>query len=302
MPENPEPVPEVPADDDETLRAVLSELSNMGAADAVQGDELYTYFTPRVIEHTTSKGDVLAIKRISARKHLTEGDMMHYAATHGVLAPRVRGVYEIIVGDDSLARVMVSDRVPGVPLVDVWRDMTAADQAAIKDQLRAQLARMRACTEPVIGRMGGKPTRNVYDGPRGTAFGPFADEEAFDSWCLARVRRLPLVRSIWKWLLSGEREKRGVGGGGDVGAGRFVLTHGDLTPRNIIVQGNVVTGIIDWELSGFFPEYAEYAFARLCHGHEEWWIPVLEELLPACSKRRLEFTALVEDGMASALL
>ena len=300
MSENLEQVPEVLADDDETMRAVLSELGNMGPVNAVQGHELYNYFSPRVIEHTTSKGDVLAIKRISPRKHLTEGDMMHYAATHGVLAPRVRGVYEVLVGDDCLARVMVSDRVPGVPLVDVWQNMTAADQAAIKDQLRVQLARMRACTEPAIGRMGGKPTRNVYDGPRGTAFGPFADEETFDSWCLARVRSIPLVRSIWKWLLRGEREKRS--GGGDARAGRFVLTHGDLTPRNIMVLGNVVTGIIDWELSGFFPEYGECAFARLCHAHEEWWIPVLEELLPACSKRRLEFTALVEEGMASALL
>jgi hypothetical protein len=88
--------------------------------------------------------------------------------------------------------------------------------------------------------MGGKPTRNVYDGPRGTAFGPFADEEAFDSWCLARVWRPLLVRNVWKWLLSSEREKRR-----DAGAGRFVLTHGDLTPRNIMVQGNVVIGIID---------------------------------------------------------
>ncbi|KAL2139432.1 hypothetical protein VTI28DRAFT_5152 [Corynascus sepedonium] len=258
MSENPKQVPEVLADDDETMRAVLSELGNMGPANAVQGHELYK---SRVIEHTTPKGDVLALKRISPRRHLNEGDMMHYAATHGVLSPLVRGVYEVLIGDDCLARVMVSDRVPGVPLVDVWQHMTAADQAAIKDQPRVQLARMRACTEPAIGRMGGKPTRNVYDGPR--------------------------------WLLSG---------GGDAGAGRFVLTHGDLTPRNIMVLGNVVTGIIDWELSGFFPEYAEYAFARLCHAHEEWWIPVLEELLPACSKRRLEFTALVEEGMASALL
>ena len=301
MSENLEQVPKVLTDIDETLRAVLSKLGEMQSADSIQGPELSSYSSPRVVEHTTSKGDVLAIKRINRRQHLTEGDMMHYAATHGVLAPLVRGVYEVLVGDECLARVMVSDRVPGVPLVDVWQDMTAADQAAVKDQLRVQLARMRACIEPAIGRMGGKPTRNVYDGPLGTAFGPFADEEAFDSWCLARVWRIPLVRNVWKWLLSSEREKRR-GGGGDAGAGRFVLTHGDLTPRNIMVQGNVVTGIIDWELSGFFPEYAEYAFARLCHAHEEWWIPVLEELLPMCSKRRLEFTALVEEGMAKAVL
>lgn len=33
-----------------------------------------------------------------------------------------------------------------------------------------------------------------------------------------------------------------------------------------MVQRNVVTVIIDWEQSGFFPEYAECAFAMmLCH-------------------------------------
>ncbi len=305
MSENPEqaPDPKVLADNDETMRAVLTELGSMRSADAVQGHELYRYLkSPTVFEHTTSKGDVLAMKRISRRKHLTKGDMMHYAATHGVLAPRVRGVYEVLVRDLCLSRVMVIDRVPGMPLVDVWQNMTAADQAAVKDQLRVQLTRMRACAEPAIGRIGGKPTRNVYDGPLGKAFGPFADEEAFDSWCLARVRRIPLVRSIWKRLLASEREKRGGGGGdGDAGAGRFMLTHGDLTPRNIVVQGNVVRGIIDWELSGFFPEYAEYAFARMCHAHEEWWIPMLEELLPTCSKRRLGFTTLVEEGVTSGL-
>ncbi|KAK3297928.1 uncharacterized protein B0H64DRAFT_373205 [Chaetomium fimeti] len=292
MSSNPSQVPETPAaddDDDETMRTVLDELSNMTPGDAIHGHVLYSY-------HSTPR---------PPRTHLTEADMMHYAATHGVLAPRVRGVYEVIVGEYSLARIMVSDRVPGVPLVDVWRDMTTADQAAVKAQLRVQLACMRACAEPAIGRAGGMPTRNVYDGPRGTAFGPFADEEAFDDWCLARVWRIPLVRSVWRRLLRGEREKRcggGGGGGGDAGAGRFVLTHGDLTPRNIMVLGNVVTGIVDWELSGFFPEYAECAFARMCYAHEEWWIPVLEELLPACSKRRLAFTALVEDGMALAVL
>ncbi|KAK4097465.1 hypothetical protein N658DRAFT_518588 [Parathielavia hyrcaniae] len=277
------------------MRAVLSELVDIRA---VQGHVLYRFLgSGCVFEHTTSKGDVLAIKHIStAKRHLNEGDMMQYAATHSVLAPRVRGVYEVMVGGDCLSRVMVSDRVPGVPLVDVWQQMTAADQAAVKDQLRVQLVRMRACTGPAIGSMGGKPTRNVYDGPLGGTLGPFADEEAFDDWCLARV---PIVRSTFKRLLRGERKKRlGRGGGGDARAGRFVLTHGDLTPRNIMVQGNVLTGIIDSELSGFFPEYAERAFARLCHQHEEWWLPVLDELLPGCSKRRHALTALVELAFA----
>lgn len=40
-----------------------------------------------------------------------------------------------------------------------------------------------------------------------------------------------------------------------------VLTHSDLTPRNIIVQGGKVVAILDWELSGFYPAYWEYVKA-----------------------------------------
>lgn len=146
---------------------------------------------------------------------------------------------------------------------------------------------MRACTQPFIGRVGRKPTRNVYDRLVQTYCGPFPDEEAFDEWCLARLTCNPLSR--WRWRRWVERER-------PKSAGAFVLTHGDLTPRNIMVQGSVITGIVDWERSGFFPEYAEYAFAmKLCHEHEKWWLPVLREVLQPCSERRLEFTRLVED-------
>lgn len=37
----------------------------------------------------------------------------------------------------------------------------------------------------------------------------------------------------------------------------FVLTHGDLSPRNIMVDGSKVTGIVDWDNAGFYPEWAE---------------------------------------------
>ena len=39
-----------------------------------------------------------------------------------------------------------------------------------------------------------------------------------------------------------------------------VFTHGDLTPRNIIVNSaGRITGILDWENAGWYPDYWEYA-------------------------------------------
>jgi hypothetical protein len=296
------PGPEEDSDTNKLARSISKTLAGMRYLDAVSGHEIYNYFGGRIIEHTTSQGDVLAIK-VNSVTDRSEGAMMHYAATHNnIRAPRVRGIYDIITATSGtktkrLARAMVSDRVPGVPLADVWQDMSAADQGVVKEQLRKQLTCMRACTEPFIGGVGRQKVRNVYDLLGDSYCGPFDGEEAFDEWCLGKIQGGSLVRAKWRWLLRSEREKRG----GAAANSRFVLTHGDLTPRNILVQGNVVTGIIDWERSGFFPEYAEYAFAMvLCHSHEEWWIPVLKELLPACSKRRLEFTALVETGVVNS--
>lgn len=39
------------------------------------------------------------------------------------------------------------------------------------------------------------------------------------------------------------------------------MTHGDLSFRNIIVQGEMLTGIVDWETAGWYPDYWEYASA-----------------------------------------
>jgi len=36
------------------------------------------------------------------------------------------------------------------------------------------------------------------------------------------------------------------------------FTHGDLAPHNIIVKNNKIVSIVDWEYSGYFPEYWEY--------------------------------------------
>lgn len=43
---------------------------------------------------------------------------------------------------------------------------------------------------------------------------------------------------------------------------KIVLTHGDLNPRNILAENGKITGIVDWENAGWFPEYWEYTKAH----------------------------------------
>ena len=44
----------------------------------------------------------------------------------------------------------------------------------------------------------------------------------------------------------------------DTSGNEIVFTHGDLDPRNILVEDGHVSGIFDWEQSGWYPKYWEY--------------------------------------------
>lgn len=107
----------------------LSEADVIHDAEPVSGDEIYAYFSRRVIKHKTVSGEAMAIKMMSPDcqtpkdSNRTEADMMHYAATHGVLAPKVRALYDIYKDDPNrpVGCAMLSALVPGVPLIDICK-------------------------------------------------------------------------------------------------------------------------------------------------------------------------------------
>ncbi|KAL2757432.1 hypothetical protein ACRALDRAFT_2100321 [Sodiomyces alcalophilus JCM 7366] len=52
---------------------------------------------------------------------------------------------------------------------------------------------------------------------------------------------------------------------------KSVFTHGDLTPRNIIVDSaGRITGIVDWENAGWYPDYWEYANMMKPSNDDDW--------------------------------
>jgi aminoglycoside phosphotransferase (APT) family kinase protein len=64
-------------------------------------------------------------------------------------------------------------------------------------------------------------------------------------------------------------------------AAPFTFTHGDLTDSNIIVENGNLTGIIDWEASGYFPVWWEFAFTGIGLGSEDReWKNLLQKHMP----------------------
>ncbi len=129
-----------------------------------------------------------------------------------------------------------------------------------------------------------------------------ADESTFDANKVETVKRRGLTnRTLRLQHLMQELPKDYTG--------RFVLTHGDLSSANILVQNinkndpknsrphYVISSIIDWQFSGFFPEYMEYAIEKTRTGVDVWWrsfiCGLLEEMHLDCSKARIGVEKLV---------
>jgi aminoglycoside phosphotransferase len=47
----------------------------------------------------------------------------------------------------------------------------------------------------------------------------------------------------------------------------IVFSHGDLKHHNIMVEGGRITGFIDWESAGWYPDYSDFTTA----GEDFWW-------------------------------
>lgn len=152
--------------------------------------------------------------------------------------------------DSGTGTHLLMTRVPGVPLAHCQHVLSDADYDAIGAQLADYVAQLRAIPKTVRPEMAICNTLgNACQEHRirsGDPVGPFADEAAFSQ----------------HMRFADEPSRRGH---------EIVFTHADLNPRNILVDRAVrrdgrsgcwrVTGIVDWETAGYYPEYWDYTKA-----------------------------------------
>lgn len=144
---------------------------------------------------------------------------------------------------------LLTTRIRGLPLFRCLYVLSDQDFERIATQLKDYIAQLRDIPNPfppnkAISNTLGEACRDTRIGGA-KPVGPFADEAAFSQ----------VVR------FSDEPARRGH---------KIVFTHADLNPRNILVDqiirsdgstGWEVSGIVDWESAGNYPEYWEYTKA-----------------------------------------
>jgi hypothetical protein len=166
------------------------------------------------------------------------------------------------------------EECPGAPLDEVIDTMTPLELNHIADQVSTLLTGMRSRKSRTLGSVSGGPYNNWFM-PY-----PWTPKHAFDS--VGEYHRH--YREVFldfcgpeyvDELFSALPRNCPVN-----------LTHGDLLPRNMLVNGSTITAIIDWETAGFYPEYWEYCRMHYPGWMSSGWDYVLKRVFPGPRRER----------------
>ncbi|KIY46410.1 kinase-like protein [Fistulina hepatica ATCC 64428] len=191
---------------------------------------------------------------------------------------------------------MLMTRVKGFNLEHVWETLTNEERSMIVSQLRAFIAELRTLSPPpcvpegAISSLYHQPVHDIRFASIKPC-GPFPSEGSFNDFLIQEASSFvwrPEERAIIRSQLRHDH--------------RIVFTHGDLTPRNILVQGGKVVAVIDWEDAGWFPEHWEVIKALLCPGIcLETWERAIGDIVQGDYDKELALDRLITDRMEGAI-
>ncbi|KAJ5533358.1 hypothetical protein N7494_009910 [Penicillium frequentans] len=178
--------------------------------------------------------------------------------------------------EDDGAYFSLTKRIPGRPLSEVWPTMQWTDRDRIAKQTAEYLMQLRKLRSSQMESIGGHPIYSAFLFPNGYGIGhgPFSsDDELWAEMSLALANVPEQIRIKLRQRMPT--------------AAPYTFTHGDLTSVNIMVENGDVTGILDWESSGYFPVWWEFTCAGIGLGQEDKeWKDQLLKYLPDYTEAR----------------
>jgi aminoglycoside phosphotransferase (APT) family kinase protein len=156
--------------------------------------------------------------------------------------------------------------IEGIPLSKLWSTLLPSQKASVREQLEVIFSCLRRIPAPSELLGSGTPARckDLRTALR-VADKPIKNEAEFNAFLIHIKRECNPV--YLKLITSGQSTNH-----------RAVMTHSDLHPGNVLARldpthGLQVTGITDWEMSGFYPEYWEYVKAHsfVHHDLSDWY-------------------------------
>lgn len=178
--------------------------------------------------------------------------------------------------------LILMKRVPGVPLSEAWPNLSMPERETIARETAEYLLQLRKLQSDSIQGLDGRPfhANLLFMGngnDSGLPYSPLASDEAL--WAGMEPGLKDTVPEAARRRL---RQRMPT-------ATPYTFTHNDLTNVNIMVENGHLTGIIDWERSGYLPVWWEYVHTYLGDSEEDAeWKKLLRKFMPDYSAA-LEF-------------
>ncbi|KAF8148198.1 kinase-like domain-containing protein [Crassisporium funariophilum] len=210
------------------------------------------------------------LAKIGRHVDFFEAETMRYVAEHTTIpVPKVHDFWSC-----KGVKYITMDFVEGVALDEALYDMSEGTRQYVVQQLKGYVAQLRALPPPVDGGVSSISGGYLRDQARVgmEIYGPFKTHDDFHMF----LRAGHDLEATDKFLTADKISTTH----GPSRRYATKLTHGDLASRNILVKmDGTVTAILDWECSGWFPEYWEYT--RACYNNpiaSQFWVRCIPEI------------------------
>lgn len=195
--------------------------------------------------------DGKTIAKTGQNTRLAEANTMRFIRENTKIP--IPEVYDAYTDDETGRVCIIMEKVEGQTLNEAWPGYNDADKETVIQQLREYFNELRSLKSSIISCTDGSPCDDQYFDDNIGGYGPYSTEEDFNqglinAWTKGREDDA-LIRFLCRTLRH------------NMQGHEFVMTHNDFAPRNILVRGSRIVAILDWELSGYFPEYWEFAKA-----------------------------------------
>ncbi|KAF2432843.1 kinase-like protein [Tothia fuscella] len=151
------------------------------------------------------------------------------------------------------------DYIRGETLETAWRDSMSPEQ---KEELRHLQPPQPELVASAKG--GGAVDCRIGSLP----FGPYHSQDEFHSFLRGGIPLDDCTKVYAEAVTHCHSRKY-----------RTCFCHADLAPRNIIVQRGRITGVVDWQFGGWYPEYWEYTKAHYSLYTEADWVTQLGNVM-----------------------